>query len=349
MNARLLPAFLAALTLGSGCIVYDTDPYDDCYECGDNVVPAQPGDVTIAWTFMGAYCSEAPEVKSVRVSIPGEALANDGVYPCSANGFSGIELHDFYPGRYGFTVTAFGYSGERLYEGGGSFVIDGDVRVNVDLTPLGGPTSYAHLYWSFPRTDGIDNPTCAQAGIRYVDAKLDDADWVRLDCAAGQGASGVKTPLVAPGTHSLKLVAVDVDGYAYYSLATTLVTEASRPVAAQYQLKWAVGGAAVRWDLKDGSLAKTCATAGVQSVTINFQDAQGNLVYGATGDTHACDAAPILYNFLQPGTYKVFLKGTGSGGVVYLSDAASPPLVTIVAGQFAGPADAGTVTLLRAN
>jgi hypothetical protein len=312
-------------------------------------VQRQPGDVTLAWTFMGDTCADVPSVKGVRVSIPGEALANDGYYPCQSAGFAGIELHDFHGGAYAYTVTAYGYANETLFVGGGNFVIDGDVRVNVDLTPVGGKTSYAYINWSFPPSSGVSNPSCAQAGVRYVDARIDGGSWTRLDCAAGElSTSGVKTPLLDPGTHTLELVAVDQYDYPYYRVQGSLTTFASRPVSVEYRLQWAVGGAAVRWELKDGGLVKTCAQAGVQSVAIDFQDAQGNFVYGDGGDVHACDAAPILYNFLKPGTYRVYLRGTGPNGVNFLSNAASPFTFTVTAGVFAGPGDADTVQMFRA-
>ena len=341
MNSRLLAAIFALMSAGTGCVVYDTGSHPDSNEA--------PGDVTFSWTFFGERCSDVPGVKGVHIDIPGEALVNDGFFPCQSDGFSGIVLHDFYPGEYTYTITAYDYSDEPLFKGAGSFYIDGDVRESVDLTPMGGLSSFAYLTWTFPVTNGVPNPSCAQAGIRFVDVRIDDGEWGRIDCSAGQTGGGVKTPLLDPGLHSITLVAVDETGYAYYRLQSSLRTQAGNPINETYALKWAVGGAAVRWDLKDGSLSKTCAQAGVQKVAINFEDENGVLIYGRDGDVHDCDSAPILYNFLQPGTYRVYLKGTGSGGVTYLSNAQNPPTVTIVAGEFAGPQDAGTVVLYKVN
>jgi hypothetical protein len=54
----------------------------------------------------------------------------------------------------------------------------------------------------------------------------------------------------------------------------------------------------------------------------------------------------VAYNYLQPGTYKVFIRGTGTGGT-YLSNAQNPPVVTVKAGEFA--TQAINVQLFRAD
>src|SRR5687767_12200967 len=116
MNTRIAGAFLLLSSL-TGCV------YRDYYDG-----PSNPGDVSLAWTFAGLTCFDVPEVRAVVVTVPGEVLANDGVYPCQANGVPGIVLRDFYPGHYTFTVEALGYSNERLFIGGGSFTVDGSVH-----------------------------------------------------------------------------------------------------------------------------------------------------------------------------------------------------------------------------
>ena len=80
-------------------------------------------------------------------------------------------------------------------------------------------------------------------------------------------------------------------------------------------------------------MSQTCAQAGVQTISVNFQDSSGTLIYGAAGDPQPCTGAPILYNALLPGSYRVFVQGAGTGGT-YRSSSQNPPSISIVAGQF---------------
>lgn len=87
------------------------------------------------WSFDGQSCAQESLVDSVHIVIPGESLDNDGVFPCSVRGVDGIVLHDFAPGRYSFSIDAIDYDGTLSYSGGGTFVVDGDTFVSVDLSP----------------------------------------------------------------------------------------------------------------------------------------------------------------------------------------------------------------------
>jgi hypothetical protein len=338
MNKILTAAFLAA-TLSTGCVMYVPGDYDPEVD----YVPANPGDVTFHWTFASQLCNEVPEVKSVYIHIPGETLQNDGVYPCTAGGFAGIVLFGFEGGSYTYTVEALDYSNEAVFTAGGSFQVDGNVRVNVDLTPLGSPASYAYLSWDFPANSDSNFPNCEMAGVAYVDVSIDGARSVRYACNQGFGMGQVQTPYLSAGTHSIELTAKSEDDYPYYSYRGSLQTYAGSPISAEYSLKWAVGGVALRWSFSGG---QSCTGAGVQTMTLNFEDSAGNLVYGPTGDVQACDSAPIVYNYLLPGSYRVYIQGTGPGGT-FLSDTRYPVTVTVRAGQFVTEANAVTVPLYK--
>jgi hypothetical protein len=318
MNSKLLLPFLLATTL-SGCVVAN---YQDGYY----------GDVTFTWTFGGLQCSAVPQVASVQITIPGEILQNDGIYPCSTNGYSGITLRDFAPGPYDFTIQGLSYSRTVLYTASGTFNVDGNVQVSIDLAPVGAANSYAYLMWSFPPNSVSQNPTCEQAGATFVDVSIDQAPSQRFNCSAGMVPPGVQTPFLSPGTHQIQLLGVDNTGYPYYRFVGSLTTYTGNPIAASYQLGWSVGGVSIAWQLIDG-FAQTCAQAGVQTVSVNFIDSSGNLVYGANGDPQLCGNVPIFYNALQPGNYQVFLQASGSAGL-YRSNVQNPPVVTIVAGRF---------------
>ncbi len=333
MKLKVLIAILGAVQLTTGCVMVRQPP-------------PSPGDVTFTWSFAGGGCAENPNIKSVIVTIPGETLANDGVFPCSANNYPGIVLHDFAGGRYDYTLEAVDYSNRTVFGGSGVFTVNGNVRVSLDLTPAGSPSSYAYLTWRFPPNSAANNPTCAQAGVAFVDITI-DGDTARFNCSEGFKQPGVQTPYLQPGSHSITFVGLSADSYPYYRYNGTLVTRAGDPVSAEYNLAWGVGGAAFKWQLTNGSTGQTCGSSGVTTMSINFKDASGNWVYGGTGDAQDCTAAPIVYSYLQPGTYAVFIEGRGAGGILYRSNGDYPPMVTVQAGQFVGPESAMTVTLLR--
>ncbi|MBZ4419640.1 hypothetical protein [Myxococcus sp. RHSTA-1-4] len=334
MNSRLLAAFLCLAAAAPGCIVREYDDPDEAY----------PGDVTFRWTFAGLRCDEDRDIAGVNITIPGERLQNNGEYPCSANGFDGIVLHDFGPGVYSFNVEGVSYTGEILYAVSGTFRVDGNVTVSVDMTPTGTPPSYAYVSWLFPANNVSSNPTCSQAGITAVDVRVDDGEFQRIDCVRGQGANSVQTPYLDPGEHFVEFIAVDANGAPWYHYSGTLITEAGRPTSHIMTL-WAIGGASIAWEIVGNGSRLTCSQARISEVRINFRDVFTNeLVYGIVGDGHGCNDAPVVYEFLRPGRYRVEISARASDGRVYLSAANEPP-IDVVAHQFPGPNSALVVPI----
>ncbi len=320
MNPKTFLPFLAATTL-SGCLIVDGGP-----------APYR-GDVSFSWTFAGLQCASVPQVASVRIQIPGEVLHNDGVFPCSTNGYSGILLLDFVPGPYVFTIDGLDYTGRVLYTASGSFSVNGSIVVTTDLSPVGGQSSYAYLMWTFPPNSSSQNPTCDQAGADHVYIRIDQGPQQRANCSEGFVQPGFQTGLLTPGTHQIELVGLDRYDYPYYRYVGTLQIVSGSPVSASYRFDWNIGGVSVEWQLFNGSMSQTCAQAGVQTISVNFQDSSGTLIYGAAGDPQPCTGAPILYNALLPGSYRVFVQGAGTGGT-YRSSSQNPPIISVVAGQF---------------
>jgi hypothetical protein len=312
-------------------------------------VGPRPGDVTFVWRFSGApvrYCADVPDVKSIHITIPGQVLMNGGVYPCNTAGVDGIALRDFAPGSYSYTVEALGDSGAVLFSGSGSFTVNGDTRVDVSLAPSGGANSYALISWTFPANTTSSNPTCAQAGVVSVDIRIDGGAWSRLECVAGSGGGSVRTPLLAQGQHALEFIALSGDGRPYYSRQGTLETRTGSPVSVSYVFS-PVGGMALKWQLLDGSAPKSCADAGVTSMLINLKDkATGVLVYGDSGDPRSCEGAPVIYQYLRPGSYEVYIRGMKGSTIAY-SNEFIPPTLTVTAFEQKTGADAVTLTLTR--
>jgi hypothetical protein len=336
MNARILAAFLCLTVASTGCIIID----------GDGNQPTYEGDVTFIWTFAPyGRCSDVPNVKNIQISIPGETLHNGGVYACSTGGVDGIILHDFVPGTYPYTVRAIGYDGSTLFEGRGSFVVNGDVRVNIDLSPNG--MSYALISWAFP-----NRASCYQAGVTSIKAQIDGGEWVNLNCADGMANGGVETPWLEDGPHTIQMVAygrdrAGRDGMPLYTTFGTFTTSAGSPRSESFDF-FAVGGMSLRWELWDGSARRSCAEAGLTGMIINLKNlATGELVYGTAGDPQACTGAPILYQYLAPGRYEVYIRGMNGSRIAY-SNEDLPDVLTVTAFEQKTSTDPSyTVALVR--
>ncbi|MBK7860371.1 MAG: hypothetical protein IPJ65_17515 [Archangiaceae bacterium] len=216
----------------------------------------------------------------------------------------------------------------------------------VDKTPS--TTGTAALVWTFPPNSAASNPTCAQAGVTKVFVSIDNGSWVEYACADGQTTAGVSSPLLSVGTHSIALSATNSMGYEYYAKSSSLPISATSSLQ-QYDLDWAVGGATVHWVVTDasGSVTQTCGQSGIDTVYVNFRDSAGNLVYEGAGDPEPCSAGAIVYSFIKPGTYDVFLGANGAGSSSYESSRLSPPRVTIQAGVFPSMSEGPTLLLRR--
>jgi hypothetical protein len=336
MNARLLAAFLCLVAASTGCVIVNE--------------PAVPGNVTFIWSFSvgGGRCSDVPDIQKVRIVIPGEMLHNDGIYACTTAGVDGIILHDFQPGLYTYTLEALDYSNQVRYRGSGTFRVNGNVRLTPTLTPVGNPSGFTYISWYFPPNTHSTNPTCQQAGVARVDVRIGNGEWGQFDCGQGIGGNQVQTPYLAPGQYSIEFVGVGSNGSPYYYFSSTLQVQAGSPAANSYRLL-EVGSMALRWELFDGGTLRTCAQAGVTQVTINLQDTfSGEFVYGNTGDLQSCTGAPIIYRFLRPGTYRVFIRGLdASGNVRYTNEYATPVTQQVVAFQQKTENEAFTVFLYR--
>ncbi len=340
MNTKLLAAFLL-MSLSTGCVVVG-DGND-----GGNRPPPQHtprrGDVTFHWSFAGYTCQQTPDVHSVRVVIEGETLQNGGIFPCLVNGYPGVVLHDFRAKNYLFTLQGLGGSNEILYERSGTFAIDGSVDVTVSLDSV---ASYAFLTWRMPPTGQYMNPTCAQAGVSYVDVWIDGQDEGRYFCTQGTSGNGVPTRYLGLGAHTVTLLAVDEYDYPLYRFDGPLYIQANQATSAHYDLQWAVGGAGVRWQLTNGSIGQTCMQAGVTKVYVNFLGEDGKWVYPGAGDEQPCNLAWVAYDYLLPGTYRVYVQAAGAQ-YDFESNFENPPMVTVQAGVWPTQQQALNVLVYR--
>ena len=316
MNYKMLLSLVAATSI-SACYVSDY---------------GHAGDVTFTWTFAGQQCATVPQVGSVRISIPGEVIQNDGVFPCLVSNYPGIILQNFAPGSYAYTIQGLAYSGDVLYQAGGTFVVDGNVSVQVDLASVGA-NSFAYLMWTFPPNSVSQTPNCDQAGAAFVDIVIDGGTTQRANCSAGFSQLGFRIADLPAGLHQIELRGVDINNFPVYRFVGTLQTYSGSPISASYGLLWNIGGASISWQLVNGGVIQSCDQAGVDTVIVNFRDSSGGLVYGS-GDSQPCTGAPILYNGLLPDRYQVVLSATSRSGVRYSSSDTNPPTVSVTAGVF---------------
>jgi hypothetical protein len=203
----------------------------------------------------------------------------------------------------------------------------------------------AGLVWTFPANSISQNPTCSEAGVTTVKVSIDSGDWISFACEDGQTLSGVSTPRLSRGSHSILLSAVNSMGYEYYSKSSSLPISGTSTLQ-QYDLDWAVGGATVHWLLADGSTL-TCSQAGVSDVYVNFRDSTGAFVYADSGDKEPCSASAIVYSFIKPGTYSVFVQATDTASHLYQSSTTNPPSITVRAGVFTSMSDGPNLVMNR--
>ncbi|MFZ5439636.1 MAG: hypothetical protein ACOZQL_06490 [Myxococcota bacterium] len=293
------------------------------------------GDITFSWTLNGQGCAAAPAVTQIVVEIPGQSLANNGVYGCLNAGTQGIRLTHFAPGVYSYTLRAVSSLGATLFSASGSVVVNGSVQVNVTLLPTTSAPGTAWVAWSLP----VGSPVTCQY-LEAVELFVDDAQVTSRGCAAGlynpgtSSLQGVALEL-APGPHTLRLDARDAQGLYYYRKQISLEVSAGQTTQQVVALDWLVGTAALRWTFSNGVTQLTCAQAGVSTVGVTFRDASGDLTQEvpcqlATSSGTFDGYTPYVYG----GTYQVFLAAFGTGGAIYRSSTVSPQQVTTAPGVF---------------
>lgn len=349
MNLKLASTFLAVgLVALSGCVVQN-DPQP-------NPQPGlRAGNVNFTWSLAGRTCAENTHIAEIRITIPGESLDSGGIYPCAPNGTMGIILHDFRGGTYTYRIQAVDHMGTARYEASGTFRVDGTVAVHVELQ---GNQGLADFYWSFPESGLNQNPTCEQAGVAYVQLLLDgvpvevevNGQVLMLDfasgpepvipCHFGTSAEGFRVQLPHDGVHQVAVHGMDEYGYTYYSAYSTISAWSGGVAVWDEMLPWAVGTAAVDWDLIVSGVERACEDVGVVQVSVNFADEYGVLYgeYIEDGPLFRCDEYGMYNEFLPAGDLAVYVAGfNAAGALTFLSDEENPPVVTVEAGWFCAP------------
>jgi hypothetical protein len=285
MNTRIAATFLV-LTQLAGCIV----------------VSDKPGDITFHWSMEEYSCAETPDVRKVRVTIPGEVLENNGIYDCeNGAGFNGITLHNFRGGVYSYTIEALDAFNRPLYWATGTLEVDGNVDENVVLGWDG--STYAYVSWTDIDCTNIDRVYLVIDG--YVPAAGDF-----FDCA--DGAFGVATPRVEPGSHTIDIWAKNYDassaGDTLYAAGGTFTTVSGQTPAYSYSMT-EMGIVDLQFRFNGSTVC------GGSFLYVNFRNLDTGYDVFPTAERHDCTAGPLSWS-LYPGHYEVSV--TGSNGYTML-------------------------------
>ncbi len=324
------------------------------------------GDITFLWSFNGQSCAFVPQVQTVRVTIPGATLQNNGLYPCFTEGVAGITLLNFRGGTYSYTVEGLDASGRQLYLATGQLFVNGNVTENVNLVPQQGAPSSALISWLLPQ-----NLRCNQLGdvannrtATKVLLSVDGQAVQEVDCNAGNlsgnPSASVQLNNLIGGVHQIDLRAADSTNYVYARATNQFTTTVGGAVSAQFQLNWVVGSLPLQWVFFNQGVLISCAQAQVVNVSINFKNQQTNAWVYANQDgspqsgaqvpcMNASGRQGVVFPFLDAGNYEVFVQGpvTGNPFIYNSSRGSTIPVLQVQAGVFAQSETMGQTVQLQ--
>jgi hypothetical protein len=309
-----------------------------------------------------------PQVTSLRVTIPGAQLQNNGVYPCLTNNVAGITLLNFAPGPYTVTVEGLDASGRALFQGAQTFQVGGgDVTVSVNLTPTAAATGSALVSWVLPQRlrcsqvgDAATNRTATTAFI-----SIDNAPAQQVPCAQGNQADNPAAAVTIANlsggvTHTVDLQIVDMTGFVYLRSVNSLSVVPGGSVAATFQPQWVVGSLPLQWAFFNQGLQITCSQAFVDFVFVNFRNQQTQqwVFVDQSGAATAGQQVPCVsanglqgtfFPFFSAATYEVAVQApVRSGSSTYQSGrSGQAPLIQVQPGVFAQSEQMGQVIPLQ--
>lgn len=323
MTMKLFTGIIPVLLLASGCYVRSR----------------APGTVTLLWSFNHGQTCARSGVDHLQLSVEGQVLDNGGQYPCLDTTHSpGVTLSAFDSGSYRFSLTALDASGNALYSRDGTFDVEGDTQLPVDLAPPAG-SAPANVTWSY--RDAAGAPLCGQ-DFDQVELDVDGTPFGSgsvYNCADGS-FQGVLSPPLSAGSHTVTVRAFDsvAAGTVFASGAQNFLPGAS--AGGPVPLDWEVGGVAVTYNLTDSPTAPACIGSGL-TATIDFEDVQTHqTLYGSGGTAvPACQVPVIFFLPTSPNPYQVQVQALG-GGHAWAVPANSASAVKLEPGVFGDPANA---------
>ncbi len=322
--------------------------------------------LTVSWTFAGNGSCAGAGIDQVRVTIPGEALGQS-IFDCASGQ---VTFSDFYEGTYTVRVDALDPTvpspPTALWSGTATVTIrGGSAHADVQLAPQSGVNALTYLSWTLDPATGDPGqvPRCGNGQrLDKVAIYIDDTvnSLGTYDCAQGINGGIVATPYVAPGSHTVYLVAFSSQESvtAFAETAGTPITFTTGSANAQtLPLHWNVGGLQVGW----GAYASitgypnnplTCPQTGITDVVLGF--ASGQTSGGSFGLGAVCAGTVILDN-VAAGTWAPYIDACASGapGLCGLQgggpptyqeapDLVNPKTVTVQPGRFFAAAQAAS-------
>lgn len=328
---------------GSICAVcttgFECSSFGSCrepYRPSQPSAPPSAGEVTFRWRFSGQACAVVRDVSRVTVDIPGLALPNGGVFPCSTGAADGITLLAVQPDLYRYTVRGLTTDGRLLYEGTGFFSVNGPTLERVDLSPVFGATGRATLSLRMPSSNA-STLTCQGAGIATLSIQLPGRT---IDTRCDAAMTGLSLGVLPAGTQSVTVTGLSDTGFPLARARSSLMVLAGAETFTEAALAWLVGGASLRWSLSNQGLIQTCLQAGVRDVYVNIQDSTEAFLYPGAGVAVPCEQLSVVFPTLPAGTLTVFAQAVGGGGALYRS-AGTP--ITVRAGVFPTTTSASTL------
>lgn len=326
------------------------------------------GDITVVWSFNGQPCMFVPNIQSVRVVIPGARLENNGVYPCMQNNVAGITLRNFRGGSYNVTVEGLDAGGRVVYQGTSTVIVDGNVSVSVNLTPIQGATGSAMISWVFP-----NNLACAQIGdvagnrpVSRMSVSIDGATPQSVDCARGNATAAnpsaaiIIDNLTGGAAHTIDLLAQDSTGFSYLRATNTVTVNPGGSVAGTFQMQWIVGSLPIRWSFLNQGVTITCQQAQVTSVFVNFrnQTTQRYVFVDGAGNPTAGQQVPCtspnniqgtFFPYFEAGNFEVYLQApiTGNAYTYQSGRTGGVPVLQVMPGVFAQSEAMGQQVVLQ--
>lgn len=312
-----------------------------------------PGNIYVSWTFAGAGCAQTPAVANVTVSVPNDPVPIvPNTFACRVGDAPNqLVIYNYNPGSYVVNLSGLDASGNVIWTGSSTVVVNGNVATTVNLQPST-PANGALLSWSFAAAVGSFSPPCTAS----TDTDPDRMDSVALyvdgansaaatyDCSQGFGGAQVNAPLITPGSHTLQLVAYQAGvSYAFAQTAPVPVNiVAGSPTSQAFTLGWLVGGTGVAWTYPTTG---ACASS-VNSVTASFSGPAGT-GYSVAGWPCGTAVAPFKRLPASAGgvTYALAVSALGAppqSPVVYSGTASA---VTIQPGNFYDGTSATVVTV----
>ena len=276
------------------------------------------GAMTVGWTFAGGNCTGAA-VEQVRIAVAGEPLQQD-TFDCRSGL---VTFSDFYPGTYNVTIQGLDASQAVTWTGSRSVKLDGDVSVTIDLQPVSQTNAVYYFSWALDPATGDPGqiPVCgAGQTLDKVEIYIDNQDLGAYDCDAGLNGNLVVTPYVAPGQHTVILLAFNsqenVTSYAETDPLTINFVTGGQGGSQNVALHWNVGGAQVGWapyaSMTDynSDTRQSCAAAGIADLVLGFQSTQGAQTFSLGS---SCNASVVLNN-VYSGSLTPYIDACGPGG-----------------------------------